>query len=405
MQYYGLAVKRCLKQNPLTYRLGMKWRAYEQARTIEREQAYYEREAEQRGLSRDYTPETVKRQLAARLAGRGIFPKPDPDRKPHIVYASRKTPWDAKNIVPALEKFAEVTPYYLSEQGFSCDEATWLGIRDEMNVHLVNFLEKLHADKPVDIVLTYFSGYRITCAALDRINRLGIITAAVNYDDRLCFRGPVEGGRCAGPVEVCKAYDLNLTQAPESLVKYRVEGGIVWLWPLAANQELYYPRNLPFKYEVSFVGSAHGNRKPFIAYLRKNGINVEAFGKGWPNGFIPDEAVPELFSASRINLNFGDIALTDYQCGKCRDFEIPMTGGLMLTTHNPHLADYFELDREIFTFRNKKDCVDRVRWLLANPELCANARRKARERALREHTWEQRSEALLKVMGLNPGSV
>lgn len=171
------------------------------------------------------------------------------------------------------------------------------------------------------------------------------------------------------------------------------------LWPLAANQDIFYPRDIPFKYDVSFIGSAHGNRKAFIAHLRKNGVKVETFGEGWPNGFIPNEMVPEVFSGSRINLNFGDIGYTDYQCGKCRDFEIPMSGGLMLTTHNEGLKEFFELNKDIFTFNTKEEALKKIHLLLSDEALCERARRTAREKALAAHTWAKRVEALLKVVG------
>lgn len=309
-------------------------------------------------------------------------------------------PWAGHNIVPALEKFAKVTTYYHSEYGFDPAKVNWLDVRENMNAHFIDFIKQLHKGSPIDLILSYLSGYQIDCDTIKAINNMGIVTASFHYDDRLSFKGEFEGGRWTGPVDVCKVYDLNLTQAPESLVKYHVEGGIVMLWPLAANQDFFYPRDIPFRYDVSFVGSAHGNRKPIINYLLKNGVKVETFGAGWSNGFIPNEKVPEIFSSSRVNLNFNNIGYTDYQCGKIRDLEIPICGGLMLTTHNPHLSEYFILDREIFTYKDKEDCLRQIRRLLSDEGLCKRARKEARERVLKEHTWENRIKLLLQAIGL-----
>ncbi len=71
----------------------------------------------------------------------------------------------------------------------------------------------------------------------------------------------------------------------------------------------------------------------------------------------------------------------------------------MLCTHNVHLKNYFELDKEIFTFRTPRECLEKIKYLLANPELCAQARHLARERALGEHTWEVRVKELLQIIG------
>ena len=271
-----------------------------------------------------------------------------------------------------------------------------------MNEHFVDFVARTHRVKPLDLVLTYYSGHQVSPEAIQKINAMGIVTAAYHLDDRLYFRGQRLGGRWRGPAAVAAAYDINLTQAPESLVKYRAEGGIPFLWPLAANPELCFPRDVPFRHNVSFVGTAYGNRIRVIEYLRRHGIDVATFGQGWPGGFLPADRFQEIYCASRINLNFDDIGHTDYQCGKIRDFEVPMCGGLMLSTHNEHLGDYFELDAEIFTFRSPQECLRQIHRLLGNKELCNTACKRARATALREHTWQVRARLLLQLIGFVP---
>lgn len=385
--------------SPAVYWALAMYRRWEQSREIEREQKEYERRAKQLGLEHDWTLGEVRERLRKRLAARGIVPVPKTSKLPHILYASGQSPWDVINIVPALAKFAHVTTYLLPDYGFDAQERNWVKVRDKMNVHFVDFVASVHRQKPVHLMLTYYSGHHISPETIEQINAMGIVSAAFHLDDRLYFRGERLGGRWRGPAAVAPAYDLNLTQAPESLVKYRVEGGIPMLWPLAANPELCYPRNLPFRYDVSFVGTAYGNRISVIRYLRRQGISVATFGQGWENGFLPADKFQDIYGASRINLNFGDIGFTRYQCGKIRDFEIPMCGALMLSTHNEHLKDYFELDSEIFTFRSPSDCALQIRRLLSDEELCIQARRKARERALRQDTWDERVKLLLKVVG------
>ncbi|HHT9125284.1 MAG TPA: CgeB family protein [Candidatus Brocadiia bacterium] len=390
-------IKGVLRKAPRIYRLCACWA---QTRLIEKEQLYYEQKAVELGLSRDFSIKEIKQQLKEKLSKRNIFIKPKLKEDLHIVYAlPDESYWNTLHIVPALKEFATVTTYCYSEYGFNDNMHGWLPVRDKMNSHFMDFIKQLHKKKHIDLILTYFAGKHVYCSTVESLNNMGIVTAASHYDDRLYFRGRLEGGCWSGPVDVCKFYDLNLTQAPESLIKYRVEGGIAMLWPLAANQGFFYPRGTPFHYDVSFVGTAKASRRHFIEYLFKKGIKVETFGAGWHNGTISNEKVPEIFSSSKINLNFGNIGHTPHQCGKCRDFEIPMSGGLMLTTHNEHLADCFELNKDIFTFRNKEECLEQIHRLLADEALCERARKNARERALKEHTWEQRIKSLLQVMG------
>jgi len=396
-----VSVRTALKKIPLTNFLGMRYRTWQQERLIQSEQAFYEQAAERARLSKDFSQREVKEELSTRLMQRGLVLKPRPKGDLHILYASRPGPWDAEALLPALSVFGDVSTYFSTERGYAPEnEASWGSERERMGRDFVAFVKEAHARKPIDLLLTYFSGYDVQAFAIKEIGSLGVLTATFHLDDRLSFRGGRIRGDWTGPAAVCRAYDLNLTQAPESLVKYRVEEGISYLWPLAADHHRYYPRETEFKYDVSFVGSAHGYRKPMIQYLQKRGINVATFGKGWPNGFISASHIPEVFSASRINLSFDDISYSRYQCCKCRDFEIPMTGALMLSTHNPHLGLYFELGKEVFTFNTKEQCVDQIHRLLADEELCHEARRSVLKTARRQHSWEDRVAELLNVCGL-----
>jgi len=388
-----------LKQVPWLYRLNGFYRGWEQGRIIARDEAEYRKRAAEMGVEQDWTREELKRRLLERLSIRGIHPHPPEGRPLHFIYAAHEGDWDVVNIPPALAQFGRVTLFLLPRSVHEISPQEWPAFRTRMNADFGDFVRRVHEEQPVDFLLTYYSGHQVTPDTINRINAQGIVTATFHWDDRLLFHGEMLGGQWRGPAAVAGAYDLNLTQAPESLVKYRVEGALHMLWPLAANPKLCYPREVPFRYDVSFAGSAYGNRVSLVHYLRQHGVKVAAFGRGWPGGSVPPDKIQEIFCASRINLNFDDIGYTHYQCGKLRDFEVPMCGALMLCTHNEHLGDYFELEREIFTFRTPRECLEKIRYLLANPELCSQARLLSRERALKEHTWEARVRDLLQVIG------
>jgi spore maturation protein CgeB len=161
---------------------------------------------------------------------------------------------------------------------------------------------------------------------------------------------------------------------------------------------------------VGFIGAYERERAESILYLAKQGFAVRVWGQGWnkkswlshPN--IKTENMPlwgddyaKAICSFDINLHFLRKINRDQQT--TRSIEIPMSGGLMLTTHNKHLSDYFELDRDIFTFKNKEECLSQIRRLLSDDALCDKARKSARERALKEHTWEHRAMSLLEVVG------
>jgi spore maturation protein CgeB len=87
-------------------------------------------------------------------------------------------------------------------------------------------------------------------------------------------------------------------------------------------------------------------------------------------------------------------------CVKYRDFTIPATGSLYVTTYDPELAQLFDIGREIVCYRNEFDCAELIRYYLDNPAECEDIGRAGRERCIREHRWVNRLEGLLRWMGI-----
>ena len=145
-------------------------------------------------------------------------------------------------------------------------------------------------------------------------------------------------------------------------------------WPEGANPEHFRPLNLPWRYDVSFIGQRYGLRPKFISTLRKRGIPVACFGKGWEHGYVSEEEMVEIYAQSRINLGFGFISRGREQCLKGRDFEVPMCGALYLTSHHPELERVWRLGEEIETYHDAEDCARKIKALLAGPERCARMR-------------------------------
>lgn len=172
-------------------------------------------------------------------------------------------------------------------------------------------------------------------------------------------------------------------------------------WPEAAHPDVHRPYDVPFEFDVSFVGACYGRRPAFMRHLARRGIKVACFGKGWPNGPLDDENMIKLYSRSRINLGFSSIGYAKrLMCLKGRDFEIPMSGGLYLTQHNPELDLVYRVGEEILTYRGAEDCAATIRSLLDNPSRAAEIRAKGRARALREHTYETRWTEVFKLAGI-----
>ena len=389
-----------LKRQPWVTRLWAPLRVWQQEKRIRSEQAYYKRLARERGIV-VMDEHQVRVALRERLSHRGIRPAPRPIDQLRTIYASEMGNWEPHQIPPALSAFGPVTVYSLPEHGFHPKHADWPSRRHELDADLLAFVQAEHSRQSVDVFVSYLSGGHVAPETIRAIGKLGIITCAFHWDDRLSFRGKLVGGRWTGPAALAFAYDLNLTNASASLVKYFAEGGLAIFWSLGANPEHFHPLDLPFEYDVSFIGACYGQRPAYINYLRQHGIGVEAFGPGWPNGPLSETQMIEVYARSRINLGFSGIGYSMREmCLKGRDFEVPMCGALYLTSEQPDLYRVYNVGHEVVTYHSKADCLAKIRYLLARPDECTRIRQAARQRCVRDHTWECRFHDLFKLMGL-----
>ena len=339
--------------------------------------------------------------LRERLEQREIVWPPDNAERPfHILYASLPGNWELHNIPPELEKLGKVTCFFLKEQDIRL-EAGWPAVRQCVDAVLPTFVQRIHEESPIDMMLSYLSGAQVSPITIQKINRLGIPTFSFHLDDRRYFYGYRYDGQWSGPAAVCRAYDLNLTNARSSLLKYRCEGSNVLFWPEGANPDYFRPLDIPFEYDVTFCGARYGQRPLLMDYLRRQGIKVDCFGKEWEHGYQTDEALVRIFNASRINLGFGFVTDSDDQCLKGRDFEIPSCGAVYLTSYNDDLSRVYRTGIEIETYKNFADCAEKIKALLADPERCEMIRRSARKAVLERHTWALRIRQLLDCTGVD----
>ena len=85
-----------------------------------------------------------------------------------------------------------------------------------------------------------------------------------------------------------------------------------------------------------------------------------------------------------------------------RTFEIPMCGGLQLTSYTEELAGYFEDGKEILMYKSEDEYIDKASFYLKEraSSLRKNMKLAARKRAEHEHTWLYRFNSAFETMGL-----
>lgn len=236
----------------------------------------------------------------------------------------------------------------------------------------------------------------------------------------------------------CHSFDYCGTTDSTAVAKYQDIGYsniIKTQW--GCNNLAYKPVASDTKYNVTFVGQSHGSRKKLIDRLTDNGLTVNCYGGGWPNGRVSQEKMLEIFSNSKINLNLplssdrltkkAFVKLFFYRRNdqtyhwynplqwpanlislfhkdrdqiKGRVFEVPGTGGFLLTGDADNIRDYYEDGKEVVIFKDMADLAQKAKYYLAHDDERKAIAKAGYERTLREHTYEKRFNEIFKQCNL-----
>lgn len=205
------------------------------------------------------------------------------------------------------------------------------------------------------------------------------------------------------------------------------------------NPHLYKRFDARQEYDVTFIGQVHSRRRQIVEQMAKAGIEVQCWGRGWAPGRLSHGDMVKMYSRSKINLNFtessvalglkplakvfinrrADSSISVNGLGqmwdslsvlrterrpqiKGRNFEIPGSGGFLLTSNADNLDEYFVPEKEIALFSGIDDLIDKARYYLAHADEREAIRRAGYKRALCDHTYEQRFRQIFEKVGLQP---
>ncbi|OGZ27139.1 MAG: hypothetical protein A2365_00520 [Candidatus Nealsonbacteria bacterium RIFOXYB1_FULL_40_15] len=223
------------------------------------------------------------------------------------------------------------------------------------------------------------------------------------------------------------------SEAPEKYNRIGIKNVIKTQW--ACNHFIYKPLGGEKRHDVSFVGQPHGNRPQIIEKLRKAGINVKCWGKGWPAGRISQDEMIKIFSESRINLNltksskdnlikssakiflsgrslkinppktwidnFRSMQAKKREQIKGRTFEIPGCGGFMITGKADNIGEYYKENEEIVLYKNTEDLINKIKYYLKAEKEREEIAEKGYKRTLKEHTYEKRFQDIFRAIGVS----
>ncbi len=188
-----------------------------------------------------------------------------------------------------------------------------------------------------------------------------------------------------------KYYDIIFTITGYSKeFYYKLGARDVFYVDRSFDKNLIYPKNeqVPYKYNVIFIGTYEKERYEYLKYLAENNIKITVFGNGWDSikstpflqimyKPIHEEDFVKAMHASKIILNFLRKMNDDVTTG--RTFEIPASGSFMLAARTGEQQQLFEEGKEAKFFGSKEELLEKVNYYMEHTEereTIANAGRK-----------------------------
>jgi len=212
------------------------------------------------------------------------------------------------------------------------------------------------------------------------------------------------------------AFTYSMTSDKFSLPKYK-ELGIqkVFMSQWAAIDDARPIKPLPYKHDVSFLGACNPFRAWFVKQMKKQGIVVQCFGNGWPNGSISNDEMTKLFASSKINLNLSNSASFDLRYMfsnpknfvhtfhtkknasqiKARNFEINYYAGFQLADYVAALEDYYHIGKEIACYSTLEDAILLCNYYLNNEKLREQIRDQGFAKAQKMYSYKTQLKIIL----------
>ncbi len=221
--------------------------------------------------------------------------------------------------------------------------------------------------------------------------------------------------------EVAPFYDYVFTIQQGEFLDQLKETGVknFAYFPPAASKDIHKKLELApdetekYGSDISFVGAGYHNRRSFLTGLLD--FDMKIWGSEWDlnsplskcirksGEWIETDDIVKIFNAAKININLHSSA---YHNGidpygdfvNPRTFEIAACEGFQLVDHRSEMSGLFKIGEEIVCFENLGDLRQKVKYYLDNPEERKSIAILGKERVMREHTYEQRFEEMLKFM-------
>lgn len=321
---------------------------------------------------------------------------------------------------------------------------------EEANIKLINYIKA--QNKEFNLFMTPYGSVDLYPETLEKIKKMCIPTLLICFDNLIV---PYKHS------DIAYKYDLVwLTSKETKYLFEKFKANTIFL-PYAANPYILKPNHDNNEIlKIVFVGNPYGSRVNMINYLLDNELNVDLYFNKNKNDTKVKSILPNVKFKDAINLmkipigrrvilgaikqkvqgspplkitsdklewkgsvNIQQLAslYSKYALSlsstaarntgvlkkpvdivNLRSFEIPMSRGIQICSYTQELSEYFEENKEILFYRSNQELIDKAKFYLKpdKENLRLKIRENSRKRAINDHTWSIRFNAIFEKLGL-----
>ncbi|MEW6088952.1 MAG: glycosyltransferase [bacterium] len=275
----------------------------------------------------------------------------------------------------------------------------------ETNKRLIAFARLC---KP-DLVLV-FLGENISAGTIDEIKReTGTVCVNWIFDTLLLpYRREIF-------YKVRSAYDyIFLVDSTEILSDLGGDASRIMSLPLGCDifvhKKMLLSENEMKNYgsDVAFVGTVTPEREKFLEKLTCFDLKIWGRFENCSPGLKHCLQKKDIYAGEAVKVYNASKIIIDHHIlyGRKKNifnvtprvFEVPASGGFLLTPDIPHLREFYKAGEEIIVYHTVEELVELVRYYLSRPEEIKKISEKAYQRAHKEHTYQRRLKYLLEAV-------
>jgi len=353
-----------------------------------------------------------------------------PSKKIKIVYAGLREVYPGDRYNPQRGFTFEYSNFYLNLKRLPQYEVVEYPYDSIVEIGRIKFNERLldliRKEKP-DVFLAFMYTDELDADILKKIKESGVVSIAWFADDYWRFfnysrRWPPYFSWIV--TTYSKAFEWYRAAGFENIIRSQ--------W--ACDTSFYKPLDLPKDMDVSFVGQYKPPRGRVVEALEGEGVSVQAFGPGWPNGKVSQEKMIEVFSRSKINLNLNVrpglfsprvFARTFFRKSRnkirpdfhvidnlraylhfpiphthARPFELAGCRAFVISGLSEDIRDYYAEGKEMIFYSSTKDLIEKTAYYLRRDGERERIAEAGYSRTLRDHTYENRFREIFRTAGL-----